>query len=82
MKTHLPVLRPSANNRSWARLKSARWTRGTLSRFDAGLITTAHDHGSSGDLATGAGRIGYTRNSMLRVRGHPTNIWQAWTAVF
>ncbi len=65
---HIPVVRPSREFSHWAGTKSVKWDRKTISRFDAVLISTAHDVVNYRQLADWARLIVDTRNVMAGIK--------------
>jgi UDP-N-acetyl-D-glucosamine dehydrogenase len=73
----VPVIHLTREHSHWAGTKSVKWTRSVLTRFDAVLISTAHDAVRYGDLARWAKLIVDTRNAMARVKCSPGKLWKA-----
>jgi UDP-N-acetyl-D-glucosamine dehydrogenase len=74
---HVPVIRPTREHPSWAGVRSVRWSRAVISRFDAVLISTAHDEVNYRELGHWADLIVDTRNAMERTRCNPRKVWKA-----
>lgn len=74
---HIPVIRPTREHAHWAGTKSVRWTRQTISSFDAVLIATAHQSVNYGQLATWARLIVDTRNIMAALPSAAAKVWKA-----
>jgi UDP-N-acetyl-D-glucosamine dehydrogenase len=73
----VPVIPPTREHSHWEGTKSVKWTKAEISRFDAVLISTAHDDVSYRDLAKWADLIIDTRNAMNSVRCSPKKVWKA-----
>jgi UDP-N-acetyl-D-glucosamine dehydrogenase len=74
---HIPVIRPTREHAHWAGTKSVRWTRQSISSFDAVLIATAHQAVNYGQLATWARLIVDTRNVMAALPSAAAKVWKA-----
>jgi UDP-N-acetyl-D-glucosamine dehydrogenase len=74
---YVPVIRPTREHPHWAGMRSVKWTRAVIGRFEAVLISTAHDNVNYRELANWAKLIVDTRNAMARTRCSPKKLWKA-----
>ena len=74
---HVPVIKPTREHPHWAGTPSVKWHRPTISRFDAVLISTAHDTVNYQQLAAWAPLIVDTRNVMAQCLVAPGKVWKA-----
>jgi UDP-N-acetyl-D-glucosamine dehydrogenase len=74
---HVPVIRLTREHPHWAGQKSISWNKETIARYDAVLISTAHDAVSYKELADWAPCIVDTRNAMAGVPSRPGQVWKA-----
>lgn len=74
---HVPVIRLTREHPHWAGLKSIFWNKENISKFDAVLISTAHDAVNYKDLSQWAPCIVDTRNAMSGVSARPGQVWKA-----
>ena len=73
----VPVIKPTREHPHWAGTKSVKWSRGVISRFDAVLISTAHEAVDYQQLADWARVIVDTRNVMAGFRVGMGRVWKA-----
>ena len=74
---HVPVIRPSREHSHWAGMKSVKWNRNGIGRFDAVLISTAHAAVNYRELAVWAECIVDTRNAMAGIKTRAGQVWKA-----
>ena len=74
---YVPVIKPTREHSHWAGTKSVKWSQKTISRFDAVLISTAHDNVDYEQLAEWARLIVDTRNVMA---SHDVPVDKVWKA--
>jgi len=73
---YVPVIKPTREHPHWAGTKSVKWSRGVISRFDAVLISTAHEAVNYQQLADWARVIVDTRNVMAGVKAGKGKVWK------
>jgi UDP-N-acetyl-D-glucosamine dehydrogenase len=74
---YVPTIRQTREHPHWAGTKSVKWNRKTISRFDAVLISTAHDAVDYQQLADWSPLILDTRNMMAKFKVAPGKVWKA-----
>ena len=74
---HVPAIKPTREHPHWAGTKSVAWSKKIISRFDAVLISTAHDAVNYRQLAEWARLIVDTRNVMAKHKVPAEKIWKA-----
>ena len=74
---HVPIIRKTREHPHWAGTKSVKWNRQTISRFDAVLISTAHNAVDYQQLADWSPLIVDTRNAMAKCQVAPGKVWKA-----
>jgi UDP-N-acetyl-D-glucosamine dehydrogenase len=74
---HVPVIKPTREHPHWAGTKSVNWRRGVISKFDAVLISTAHEAVDYEQLADWSRLIVDTRNVMAGVKVAAGKVWKA-----
>ncbi|HEV2693996.1 MAG TPA: nucleotide sugar dehydrogenase [Verrucomicrobiae bacterium] len=72
----VPVIKPTREHPHWAGTKSVKWSRAVISKFDAVLISTAHEAVDYQQLADWARVIVDTRNVMAGVRVGKGRVWK------
>ena len=74
---HVPIIRKTREHPHWAGTKSVKWNRQTISRFDAVLISTAHNAVNYQQLADWSPLIVDTRNALAKCNVAPGKVWKA-----
>ena len=74
---YVPVIRPTREHPQWAGVESVRWDRGTISKYDAVVIATAHASVNYQELGEWAQCIVDTRNAMVEVASGAGKVWKA-----
>jgi len=74
---YVPVIKPTREHPHWAGTKSLKWSRGVISKFDAVLISTAHEAVDYQQLADWARVIVDTRNVMAGFKAGKGRVWKA-----
>ena len=74
---HIPVVNPTREHSHWTGKKSVRWSKPVIHRFDAVVISTAHQAVNYAELAAWAPCIIDTRNAMAAVKTKPGQVWKA-----
>jgi UDP-N-acetyl-D-glucosamine dehydrogenase len=74
---HIPVVGPMREHPSWTGKRSIEWSKSQLEKYDAALISTAHEKVDYQQLAEHVPLIIDTRNAMAK---HPTADGQVWKA--
>jgi UDP-N-acetyl-D-glucosamine dehydrogenase len=74
---HVPIIRKTREHPHWAGTKSVKWNRQTISRFNAVLISTAHDAVNFQQLTDWSLLIVDTRNAMAKCKVAPGKVWKA-----
>ena len=74
---HIPVIGRTREHAKYAGKKSVRWSRQSLAKYDAVLISTAHRSVNYQELADWAKVIVDTRNAMAAVRAKRDQVWKA-----
>ncbi len=76
---YIPVIKMTREHPHWAGTKSVEWDEGTISGFDACVISTAHKVINWEELARWCkGKVIVdTRNAMAGVRTAPHQVWKA-----
>jgi UDP-N-acetyl-D-glucosamine dehydrogenase len=74
---HIPVIGPMREHAAWTGLSSVSWDRGTVSKFDAIVIATAHDAINYKELVEWASCIVDTRNALADLQPKPGAVWKA-----
>lgn len=73
----VPVIPPTREHAEWAGIKSIPWSKEAISKFDAVLISTAHDAVDYAQLGEWAGLVIDTRNAMAGVATAGGKVWKA-----
>ncbi|HEX7860747.1 MAG TPA: nucleotide sugar dehydrogenase [Verrucomicrobiae bacterium] len=73
----VPVIRMTREHGHWAGIKSIAWDKNLISKFDAVLISTAHDAVNYKELGNWAKLIVDTRNIMTQVPSPTARIYKA-----
>lgn len=74
---YIKTIRPRRSSAQWAGLKSVEWTKESLSRFDAAVISTAHTQVNYEELAEWVPCIVDTRNCLGHLSQAKARIWKA-----
>ncbi len=74
---HVPVIRPTREHAHLAGRKSISWSRKTIARFDAVLISTAHAAVDYAQLTKWARCIIDTRNAVADAKVNDASVWRA-----
>ena len=74
---HIPLIIPTREHGHWTGRKSVRWSKPVIHRFDAVVISTAHQAVNYAELAAWAPCIIDTRNAMAAVKTKPGQVWKA-----
>jgi UDP-N-acetyl-D-glucosamine dehydrogenase len=74
---HIPIITSTREHAHWTGKKSVSWTRSALGRFDAVVITTAHQAVNYAELAAWTSCIIDTRNAMATVKTKSGQVWKA-----
>ena len=74
---YVPVIRPTREHPHWAGHRSVKWSRKVISRFDAMIISTAHETVNYQELADWAKLIVDTRNIMAKIKASTGKVWKA-----
>jgi UDP-N-acetyl-D-glucosamine dehydrogenase len=61
---YVPVIRPTREHPHWAGAKSISWTQSDVSRFDATIISTAHQNVDYSQLLEWSSLVIDTRNAL------------------
>jgi len=74
---YVPVIRMTREHPHWAGVKSVKWTKQTVSGFDAVVIATKHQSVNYNELAQWAPCIVDTRNAMAAIKTKPNQVHKA-----
>jgi UDP-N-acetyl-D-glucosamine dehydrogenase len=74
---HIPVIKPTRDHARWTGMESVPWTKNEISKFDAVVISTAHDAVNYIELVEWAQCIIDTRNVVASLGGKPGQVWKA-----
>jgi UDP-N-acetyl-D-glucosamine dehydrogenase len=74
---HIPVINPTREHAHWTGTKSVAWSKDEIAKYDAVVISTAHDAVSYKELGDWANVIVDTRNAMTSVNVPAGKLWKA-----
>ena len=74
---HIPAINPTREHANWTGTKSVNWSKDEIAKYDAVVISTAHDVVNYKELADWANCIVDTRNAMSGITVANGKIWKA-----
>ena len=74
---HIPVINPTREHAHWTGTKSVGWNKQEISKYDAVVISSAHDAVNYKELAEWANVIVDSRNAMAAINVPPGKVWKA-----
>jgi UDP-N-acetyl-D-glucosamine dehydrogenase len=74
---HIPSVTPTREHANWTGTKSVSWSRDEISKYDAVVISTAHDAVNYKELLDWASVIVDTRNALGDLKVPAGKVWKA-----
>lgn len=74
---YIPVITPTREHGAWTGTKSAPWSKAEVEKYDAIVISTAHDCVNYSELAEWGSLVVDTRNAMANVKAGKAKVWKA-----
>ncbi len=74
---HIPVINPTREHAHWTGTKSVGWSKDEIAKYDAIVISTAHDAVNYKELVDWANVIVDTRNALGEIKAPAGKVWKA-----